>query len=178
MSLIYGRKWDKQFETPDGQANPKALQLWVVSLAKRCITAVDLQRSIDKTLDKHPDFAPRLPQVIQMCRLTEEDLGLPDFQYAYHEATKGRGRYHYQVGGYWKWAKQTHLAIYHATRLIVPDLYTFDHAPAAESQKMFNKAWQRVIIRLLQSEQLEAVPVVLEPVQNLFDVLKSKKILK
>jgi len=97
MSLIYGRKWDKQFETPDGQANPKALQLWLVSLIQRGITVLDLQRATDKTLDKHPDFAPRLPQVILLCRLTEEDLGLPDFHEAYQEATKGRGRYHYSI---------------------------------------------------------------------------------
>lgn len=162
MSLIYGRKWDKQFEGADGQSNSQAIQLWMVSLVQRNISLKELKAAASKTLDKHPDFAPRLPQVIEMCRLTEEDLGLPEVMEAYIEATKGRGRYSYQVNGYWKWAKQTHLAIYHATQLIVPNLYTFDRVSSSESFQMFERAWDRVIKRLLRGEQLEPVPYVLE----------------
>jgi hypothetical protein len=45
---------------------------------------------------------------------SEEDLGLPSFEEAYYEATIGRGRF--GLGGYWKWAQQTHLAVYHAVK--------------------------------------------------------------
>jgi hypothetical protein len=170
MSLIYGRLWDKQFETEKGQANLKAIQLWMVSLVQRGITKEDLQRAASKTLDKHLNFPPRLPQVIEMCRLTEEDLGLPPIEQAYYQATSGRLSHRPKAGNslvtpeqrYWSWAKQTHLAIYHATRLILPDLYTFDRVPSQDSFKMFKTAWEKVICRLLRGEQLEAVPEVLE----------------
>lgn len=157
MSIIYGRKWLNQFEDQQGQPNEMAIKIWMVSLNKRGITKEDLWRCLDKTIDKHPKYAPRLPEVIEMCGLTEEDLGLPSFEQAFYEATIGRGRYTYR---YWEWAQQTHLAVYHAVSYI-KDKYNFDRAPEAQARKIFAEAWYYVVNQLKAGQKLAPVPKVI-----------------
>jgi hypothetical protein len=79
----------------------------------------------------------------------------------FYEATNGRGKFHYQQNGYWKWANQTHPAIYHAVNNI-PDLFCFDHLPEIEARHRFKIAWQKVMDQLLVGKPLEPLPTILE----------------
>jgi hypothetical protein len=160
MAMIYERKWSNRFSHDDGTPNTKAAKFWALTLAKKGVTSQGLRRCLDKTLDKHPNFAPTLPEVIQMCQLSEEDLGLPSFEEAYYEATIGRGRF-FGPDGYWKWAQQTHLAVYHAVKNI-KDKFRFDRLPEDQTRKIFKEAWQKVVNRLIAGDKLEPVPYVIE----------------
>ncbi len=165
MSLYYGNKWDNQFRNHQGSSNPLATQLWMEALFKRGITAMTLRKVVHKTLDQHSDFAPRLPEVIAMCKeIMEEELGLPDLYQAYAQVTTVRGRFNGRKDGYWRWAKQTHLAVYHALQAM--DTFRFDRLPHKEALKMFEAAWNSVKQRLLKGEKLDPVPYVLKDDSN------------
>jgi hypothetical protein len=160
MAIIYERKWSNRFSHNDGTPNVKVTKFWALTLAKAGVTSQGLRRCLNKTIEKHPTFAPTLPEVIQMCQPSEEDLGLPSFEEAYYEATIRRGRF-FGPDGYWKWAQQTHLAVYHALKNI-KDKFRFDHLPSEQARKVFKEAWQKVVNRLIAGDKLEPVPSVIE----------------
>jgi hypothetical protein len=154
MNSIYGYLWTSTYDD-------EAMIIWEAALAKRHLIREDLRRGISKCVDRGDKFPPNLPEFIQLCRITEADLNLPSFEEAFHEATVTRGKFHYQPNGYWQWAHQTHLAIYHAVRNI-PDLFSFDHLPEMEARRVFKTAWQQVIDQLLAGKPLEPIPTVIE----------------
>jgi hypothetical protein len=161
MAAIYDRKWSKRFEKPDGTSNTAAVKIWAVQLVKKGVTPKALQRCLEKTIDEYPNFAPTLPEVIQMCQPSEKDFDVPDFETAFWEATVGRGRFGPGTDGHWKWAAQTHLAVYHAVKNI-KDVYNFGRLATEPAKKVFAQAWQKVLNDLSQGKQLEPPPPVIE----------------
>lgn len=161
MAAIYDRKWSKRFEKNDGTSNTTAVKTWAVNLVKKGVTPKALQRCLEKTIDEYPNFAPTLPEVIQMCQPSEKDFDVPDFETAFWEATVGRGRFGPGTNGHWKWAAQTHLAVYHAVKNI-KDVYNFDRLPTEAARKVFAQAWQKVLNDLSAGKQLEPPPPVIE----------------
>jgi hypothetical protein len=154
MTGIYGPIWTSTY-------HDEAIKIWGATFTRRGLNRDDLRRGLSKCLDRGEKFPPNLPEFLELCRMTKADLNLPSFEEAFCEATNGRGKFHYQQNGYWRWASQTHLAIYHAVRNI-PDLFSFDHLPETEARRVFKTAWQQVINQLLAGKPLEPIPTVIE----------------
>ena len=154
MSSIYGHLWTSTYDD-------EAMIIWGAALTKRHLTREDLRYGISKCIDCGDKFPPNLPEFIKLCQVTETDLNLPSFEEAFYEATVTRGKFRYQKNGYWQWAGQTHLAVYHAVENIL-DLFNFDHLAETEARRVFKTAWQKVIDRLLAGEPLEPIPTVIE----------------
>jgi len=154
MNSIYGHIWTSTYDD-------EAMIIWGAALTKRHLTREDLRRGISKCVDRGDKFPPNLPEFVGLCKMTEADLNLPSFEEAFHEATITRGKFYYQQNGYWKWAHQTHLAVYHAVRNIF-DLFNFDHLPETEARRVFKATWQKVVDQLLAGKPLEPMPTVIE----------------
>jgi hypothetical protein len=154
MTGIYGHIWTSTYDD-------EAIKIWSATFTRRSLSREDLRRGISKCLDRGDKFPPNLPEFLELCRITGTDLDLPSFEEAFYEATVTRGKFHYQQNGYWRWASQTHLAIYHAVRNI-SDLFNFDHLTETEARRVFKTAWQRVVDQLLAGKSLEPIPTVIE----------------
>lgn len=154
MTGIYGHTWTSTY-------NDEAMKIWGATFTRRGLTRKELRRGISKCLDRGSQFPPNLPEFIKLCQLSETDLGLPDFETAFREATVERGKFYYQPNGYWQWASQTHPAIYHAVRNIT-SLSSFDQWPETKTRQIFREAWQKVINRLIAGKELEPMPKVIE----------------
>jgi len=165
MATIYDRKWAKRFEQPNGTPNTKAVKFWTVTLVKKGVTASGLRRCLEKTLDEYPHFAPTLPEILLMCQPSEEDLGIPNFDEAFFEATAGRGRFGPGSNGYWAWAHQTHWAVYNAVKNI-KDKYAFAHLPSEQSRQVFFNAWEKVLNDIKAGKKLESPPQVIAPPEH------------
>lgn len=154
MTGIYGHTWTSTY-------NDEAMKIWGATFTRRGLTREDLRYGISKAINQGNQFPPNLPEFLELCKMTEADLNLPSFEEAFYEATVTRGQFRYQQNGYWKWAHQAQLAVYHAVKNI-PDLFNFDHLPEIEARRVFKATWQKVVDPLLAGKPLELMPTVIE----------------
>lgn len=138
----------------------KLADAWQILLSRRLVTdgigsdahlvferdMADLTpQQIDMGLHKAKDFCGyfTFPAFRELCRITPEDLGLPDVNDAMREACHA---------GDWETHQWSHIAVLHAARTV--GSYEIRNLTAKQLFPLFSHAYEQVVRRVLAGEVL------------------------
>jgi hypothetical protein len=124
-------------------ADPGAYRVWSEGLADLPVPAIRMGM---RKVKNFTGFLS-LPAFRELCRITPQDLGLPETRDAMSEACCAQD---------WQTHNWTHPAIYHAACSV--GSYDMRHMTSRELFPLFDVAYQQVVRRVLAGESLE-VPV-------------------
>lgn len=143
MTKIYGHRWTAGFgESDDGT--------WAKGL--RGMSPEQIAFGLSRCVERGDSWPPTLPEFRALCTPTAADLGLPDVDCAYREAT------HAEPGHAW-----THPAVYAAAQGV--GLYELRNLPESKTRPAFAKAYETACGRVLAGESLSApIPKGLEKI--------------
>lgn len=148
-------------QTLSAKQKLKLADAWQILLSRRLVTdgvgsdahmvfERDMQdltpQQIDMGLRKSRDFVGffTTPAFRELCRITPQDMGLPEVRDAMHEACSAQD---------WQTHNWTHPAIYHAACSV--GSYDMRHMTSRELFPLFDVAYQQVVRRVLAGESLE-----------------------
>jgi hypothetical protein len=121
-------------------ADPGAYRVWSEGLADLPVPAIRMGM---RKVKNFTGFLS-LPAFRELCRITPQDLGLPETRDAMSEACCAQD---------WQTHNWTHPAIYHAAYSV--GSYDMRHMTSRELFPLFDVAYQQVVRRVLAGESLE-----------------------
>lgn len=139
MTEIYGRRWSSTYgigavdeqEVMTGTARTWAKGLTPVGLA-------GIRRGLQCCLQRSDPWPPTLPEFLELCRPTPEEVGLPSVDIAYRAACLGNWR--------------LHPVVWHAARTV--GIWELRREPEHMTRPRFLAAYTSLLHRVLAGESL------------------------
>jgi hypothetical protein len=144
--------WKQAWPAADDENSAK--KSWVKAFVAARISQIEQIRfGIENCRKLGSSFIPSVGQFVAMCQPTPEMLGIPTHDLAYAEAITNS---HPSMVGSRKWS---HQAVYHAAAHC--GFRMLGIMPDEASRKMFDRAYDITIRRLLAGEPLRSIPLAL-----------------
>jgi len=150
MAIVFGHRWSSQY----GEAFAKdrlsdAAGVWIDGLSHLTLGMVSM--GIDKLATSRNEWPPSLPEFVNWCRPTADELRIPGVDIAYHDAAKGN------------WS---HPIVWHAAKEI--GFYEVSNNGASVTRKRFEKAYMKLVEeardgRVFKIEQHDGPVLVHQP---------------
>lgn len=125
FSELYGQKFTSIYG-----AETDASSLWFQVLSG--VTKQDIEKGFNKLIEQGSVWPPSIPEFRDMCKPSDEELGLPMERRAFMDAVNWKNITH----------QEKNKAVYYAISLI--DIFSFQRLTSDKAEKVFRIAWGEV----------------------------------